>query len=278
MSIKLILLDLDGTLLTSEKTISPANYAALERCAAAGIHIVPSTGRFYGGMPQVVRELPFVRYVVAVNGAQVCDVKEDRVLRREEIAPEDALRVYDELDKLPVIYDCFLDGWGYMDEKMYARIDEFIADPRVNKMVKELRRAVPDFKGFIAREDRPLQKLQMFFADMGRRETELERLPKLFPELSVSSSIPNNIEINAKNANKGEALRFLCRYLGLDVSESMSFGDSGNDLSMILAAGVGVAMANAEPSLLDAADYATDTNDNDGVAKAIQRFCPELEL
>ena len=278
MSIKLILLDLDGTLLTSGKQISPANYAALERCTAAGIHIVPSTGRFYGGMPQVARNLPFVRYIVAVNGAQVYDAREDRVLRREEIFPEDALRVYEELDKLPVIYDCFLDGWGYMDERMYARIDEFIADPRVNKMVKELRRAVPDFKGFVAREGRPLQKLQMFFADMGRREQELERLPRLFPELSVSSSIPNNIEINAKNANKGEALRFLCRHLGLDVSESMSFGDSSNDLSMIVAAGVGVAMANAEQSLLDAADYVTDTNDNDGVAKAIRRFCPELEL
>ena len=279
MSIKLILLDLDGTLLTSDKQISPANYAALERCAAAGIHIVPSTGRFYGGMPQVVRDLPFARYVVAVNGAQVYDAREDKVLRREEIFPEDALRVYDELDKLPVIYDCFLDGWGYMDERMYARIDEFIADPRVNRMVKDLRRAVPDFKGFVARENRPLQKLQMFFADMDRRARELERLPKLFPALSVSSSIPNNIEINAKNANKGEALKFLCRHLGLRIDESMSFGDSSNDLSMIAAAGVGVAMANAEDkSLREAADYVTDTNDNDGVAKAIARFCPELEL
>ena len=92
MAIKLILLDLDGTLLTSDKQISPANYAALERCAANGVHIVPSTGRFYGGMPQVVRDLPFVRYVVAVNGAQVCDLKEDKVLCREEIALDAALR------------------------------------------------------------------------------------------------------------------------------------------------------------------------------------------
>lgn len=274
MAIKLILLDLDGTLLTSQKTISPANYDALERCAAAGVHIVPSTGRFYSGMPQVVRDLPFVRYVAAVNGAQVYDAKEDKVLCREEIAPADARRVFAELDTLPVIYDCFLDGWGYMDEKMYAQIDGFIADPRVNRMVKDLRKPVPDFKGFIARENRPLQKIQMFFTDMDRRAKELERLPKLFPDLSVTSSITNNIEFNAKNANKGEALRFLCRHLGLSIEESMSFGDSSNDLSMIEAAGTGVAMANADQALLDAADYVTDTNDNDGVAKAIARFCP----
>ena len=274
MSIKLILLDLDGTLLTSEKTISPADYDALERCAKGGVHIVPSTGRFYTGMPQVVRDLPFVRYVVAVNGAQVYDVKEDKVLCREEIALDDALRVYEELDKLPVIYDCYMDGFGYDDAAMYERVDEFVSDPRVNAMVKATRKPVPDLRAFLREQGRPLQKIQMFFKDMDRRAKELERLPKLFPDLVVSSSIANNIEINAKNANKGEALRFLCRHLGLGIEESMSFGDSSNDLSMIVAAGVGVAMANADRAVLEAADYVTDTNDNDGVAKAIARFCP----
>ena len=277
MAIRLILLDLDGTLLTGKKTISPRNYEALERAAAAGIHIVPSTGRFYAGMPQAARELPFVRYVVAVNGAQVYDVQEDKVLAREEIAPQDALRVYAELDKLPVIYDCFRDGWGYMDETMYARIDEFISNPGTNQMVKDLRKPVPNFKEFIA-QGPPIQKLQMFFADMDRRAKELERLPGLFPDMAVSSSIVNNIEFNAKNANKGQALRFLCKHLGLLISQSMSFGDSSNDLPMIETAGVGVAMANAEPSLKKAAKYVTDTNENDGVAKAIARFCPELGL
>ena len=274
MDIKLILLDLDGTLLTSEKQISPANYDALERCAAAGVHIVPSTGRIYSGMPQVVRDLPFMRYVVAVNGAQVYDVKEDKVLCREEIELDAAFRVYDELDKLPVIYDCYMGGSGYDDAAMYERIDEFISDPHVNAMVKGTRKPVPDLRAFLREQGCPLQKIQMFFKNMERRAKELERLPKLFPDLAVTSSIANNIEFNAKNANKGEALRFLCRHLGLDVSESMSFGDSSNDLSMIVAAGVGVAMANADRALLDAADYVTDTNDNDGVAKAIARFCP----
>ena len=273
MAVKLILLDLDGTLLTSDKQISPANYRALERCAAAGIHIVPSTGRFYSGMPAVVRELPFVRYVVAVNGAQVYDAKENKILCREEIGLDDALRVFDALDALPVIYDCYQDESGYDDAAMYARIDEFISDPHVNAMVKATRKPVPDLRAFLRARGRPIQKLQMFFKDMDRRAAELERLPKLFPDMAVSSSITNNIEFNAKNANKGQALRFLCRHLGLDVSESMSFGDSGNDLSMILAAGVGVAMANADPALLSAADYVTDANDNDGVAKAIAKFC-----
>lgn len=273
MSIKLILLDLDGTLLTSDKKISPANYAALERAHNAGVHIVPSTGRFFDGIPQVVRDLPFVRYAITVNGAQIYDRQEDKILHRSEIQPADAMRIYDRLDKLPVIYDCFMDGWGYMDRKNYERIDQFIPDPRVNKMVKDLRKPIDDFKGFMARENKPVQKIQMFFTDMEVRKQAWAQLIGEFPEMAVTSSITNNVEINEKHANKGEALGFLCRHLGLEISQSMSFGDGSNDRSMIVAAGIGVAMANADPSLLEIADYVTDTNDNDGVAKAIEKFC-----
>ena len=273
MAIRIILLDLDGTLLTHDKQLSPGNRAALERAVAMGIWIVPSTGRFYQGMPAVVRELPFVRYAVTINGAQVYDGKEDAVLHRAEIAPAAAERVFDRLDTLPVIYDCFLDGWGYMDARHYAQIDRFIADPRVNRMVKDLRRPVEDFRAFIRRENRPLQKIQMFFRDLDRRREALEVLPRDLPDMAVTSSISNNIEINDKAATKGEALRFLCRHLGVDVRDTMAFGDGSNDMTMIQAAGIGVAMANADPALRAAADFVTDTNDADGVAKAIARFC-----
>ena len=91
--------------------------------------------------------------------------------------------------------------------------------------------------------------------------------------MSVTASLPFNIEINIRDANKGEALRFLCRRLGIDIRDSMAFGDGSNDLSMIQAAGIGVAMGNADPAALAAADYITGTNDNDGVAEAIERFC-----
>ena len=273
MAIRIILLDLDGTLLTHDKQLSPGNRAALERAVAMGIWIVPSTGRFYQGMPAVVRELPFVRYAVTINGAQVYDGKEDAVLHRAEIAPAAAERVFDRLDALPVIYDCFLDGWGYMDARHYAQIDRFIADPRVNRMVKDLRRPVEDFRAFIRRENRPLQKIQMFFRDLDRRREALEVLPRDLPDMAVTSSISNNIEINDKAATKGEALGFLCRLLGVEIKDTMAFGDGSNDMTMIRAAGIGVAMANADPALRAAADFVTDTNDADGVAKAIARFC-----
>ena len=273
MSIQMILLDLDGTLLTSDKRLSPGNRAALERAAARGVHIVPSTGRFYSGMPQVGRELPFVRYVVSINGALIYDAAEDKVLRRADIAPEDADRLFQRMEQLPVLYDCFIDGWGCMDRRQYEQVESFVEDPGFRRMILELRRPVDDLRGYVVRTGTPVQKTQMFFREAAARNAELERMIRDFPDMSVTSSYPLNIEINAKPASKGEGLRFLCRHLGIDPRDAMACGDGSNDISMLQAAGVGVAMANADPRLLAAADYVTGGNDSDGVAEAVERFC-----
>lgn len=270
MSVKAILLDLDGTLLNSDKIVSPANYAALEKAAAMGVHIVPATGRFYEGMPEVVRNLPFVRYAVSVNGAEIYDTKEKRVLHKEELEPEEAVAIYEYLSSLPALCDAYVEGWGYMDRSYYARIDEFTTVPYVVKMLKELRTPVDDMKGFLAQHK--VQKVMAFFNDMERRAVELERVKALFPNTAVSSSIANNIEVNAKKATKGGALLNLCAVLGIDAKDSMAFGDGSNDLAMIQNAGIGVAMGNAYPGLKEAADFVTLTCDEDGVAHAIKKF------
>ena len=270
MSIKIIALDLDGTLLNSQKLISPADYDALARAAERGVYIVPTTGRFYDAMPEVVRQLPFVRYAITVNGAEVYDAAEKKVLHRAELEPDRAMAVYEYFESLPGICDCYMDGWGYMERSHYDRIDAYSPVPYVRTMLKELRTPVDDLKAFI--RGRRVQKVMVFFADMERRALELERVPAKFPDLLATSSIANNIEVNAAGANNGDALRFLCAHLGLDIGQSMSFGDGSNDLSMIRAAGVGVAMANAYDGLKEAADFVTLSCDQGGVAHAVEKF------
>lgn len=272
MAVGLVLLDLDGTMLTGDKQISPATYAALERASEMGVQIVPCTGRFYGGIPQVVRELPFVRYFITVNGGNVWDRRENKVLCRAEIPVEQGLKLFDAMDKLPVIYDCFVDGAAWMARTNYARIDEFISVPKDNEMVKTLRTPVDDLRRFVRETGKPLQKTQMFFADIAVRNAMLPRIREQFPELLVSTSLVNNIEFTVPSASKGEALRFLAAHLGVAVADTMAFGDMDNDRSMIEAAGIGVAMGNAEQCLKDIADHITDTNNADGVAKALEQF------
>ena len=97
---KLILTDLDGTLLREDKSLSPVNRAALERAAAQGAEVVLATGRFYGGIPQELRDLPFLRYFILMNGAKIYDRRTDRALGRAEIPWETAEAVIDLLEPL----------------------------------------------------------------------------------------------------------------------------------------------------------------------------------
>ena len=118
-----------------------------------------------------------------------------------------------------------------------------------------------------------MQKLQLYFSDLNLRARLLNELPQRFPKLAFSSSMPFNIEVNAPDATKGCALLTLCGLLDIDQRDTMALGDGTNDLDMIQKAGVGVAMGNAEASVIAAADYVTESCNDGGFAKAVYKFC-----
>lgn len=271
--IRLIALDLDGTLLDTRKQLSEENRAALTRAARAGIHIVPTTGRFFDGMPEAVRALPFLRYAITINGAEVADHRTGEELYKADIPLARALELMRYLDTLPVIYDCYQDNAGWISQHLKARIDSTVKDPHFRRMLHELRKPVPELKAFVTERNRDIQKIQFFIPTPELRQELLETLPKMFPELAVSSSVSENIEVNAAGATKGKALLGLAKRLGIPREGTMAFGDGLNDLSMLEAAGVGVAMENACAEAKAAADYITLSNDEHGVAYAIEKYC-----
>ena len=270
--VRLIALDLDGTLLNSKKELTPRSYAALESAAAAGIEIVPATGRFHKGMPEVIRALPFVRYVITINGAQVVDIRSGETVYSADIPTDEALAFYEYLDTLPVIYDAYIDGWGYMTGAMQEALEGFGMLPFQLVMMRELRSPVPELKEYIRAGRRKVQKMQLFTPDSALRERLLAALPGKYPQYAISASLPNNIEINSRDADKGRALRELAKHLGLDIAQTMAFGDGLNDLAMLRAAGVGVAMDNAHPDVKAAADRIAPDCDSDGVAIVIEEL------
>ena len=271
--IRIIALDLDGTLLNSDKQLTDRTRAALERAARAGIEIVPTTGRFYGAMPQIIRELPFVRYTITINGAEVADLQTGQVIYKAELPWQQAVEIMSFLDTLPVLYDCYMDNAAFMTAAFRDRIDELVSIPHYQKMLRELRKPVPELKAFVAGQQHGIQKMQFFTNLPDLRLKMLEELPRLFDGLSVSSAVVDNVEINQTHANKGEALMALASHLGVPREGVMSFGDGLNDLTMLHAAGVGVAMANACPEAKEAADHITLSCDEDGVAAAIETLC-----
>jgi Cof subfamily protein (haloacid dehalogenase superfamily) len=262
----IIALDLDGTLLNSKKELSAGNREALERAAEAGWEIVPTTGRFYGGMPDFIRELPFVHYAITINGAYV------EGIYSAEMPYKQAIDIMKYLDELPVIYDCYMNNDAFMTEALKAKVDEIVENPRIRKMFYDLRKPVPELKEFLENRGQDVQKIQFFTKDANLRLELLEELPRVFENIAVSSSSPQNIEINQKDATKGLALTALADYLGVDRDHTIAMGDGLNDISMLETAGIGVAMANGCKEALEAADWVTGHCDEDGVAKAIERF------
>ena len=272
MDIKLISFDLDGTFLDESKSIPRRNMQAIEAAAEKGVYIVPATGRTYTGLPDSLKELPFIRYYITANGSCIYDKHESRAIYKAMIPLELAMRFYEHLDTLPVVYDCYMESSGYMTAGMWEQLDDYVPHPHMLRHIKSMRQPVEDLKSFLISRGEDLLKMQMFFKDHEERERQLEILPGFFPELVFSSSIPGNIEVNILDGTKGQALIRLCDLLGLDVSQSMALGDGSNDRDMIKAAGLGVAMENAEPGLLPLADYITAHCNEAGFAQAIEKF------
>lgn len=269
----IIALDLDGTLLNSQKKLSERNLHVLYKATEIGWEIVPTTGRFYDGIPEIVRKLPFIKYAITVNGAAVINVQTDEVIYKAEMKCEKAIEIMRWLDKYPVIYDCFMDNSGWMTETLKQRIDEVVENPYSRKMLHELRKPVKELKLFLEEKKHDVQKVQFFVKDPLLRIEMMNSILHTFDNVMVSSALPQNVEINQVHANKGEALMALAKYLKVKQEETVSFGDGLNDLSMIEASGVGIAMYNGCNEIKKSADWIVSSCDEDGVAEGIEKFC-----
>ena len=283
--IRIIALDLDGTLLDSEKRLSEVNRDALQRAAEKGVLIVPTTGRFFGMMPPAVRDLPFVRYAITINGAQVYDRETDTAIVKDEIPLDMALGVMEVLDRYDVIYDCYRANWGWMTAALQDKAADYATNEHYLKMVREFRKPVPELKQHLRETaaDGDVQKIMLFARNGGDGRGGRPRPPAIldsiraelaarFPEIKVTASTWNNIELNIKTAHKGNALRRFAEHLGLGLENCMAFGDGMNDFTMVEAAGLGIAMANAEPEVKRVAKWIAPSNDEDGVAAGLVKW------
>ena len=207
--IRIISLDLDGTLLDSQKRLSEENRAALEEAAAKGVHIVPTTGRFFGMMPQAVRDLPFVRYAITINGAQVFDRETGNAIVREEIPLDMALEILELLDGYDIIYDCYRSNWGWMTESLQNKAEEYATDAHYVKMVREFRNPVADLKQYLksTAEEGDVQKIMLFARNTPGSDAVtkaiVDAVAERFPSIKATSSTWNNLELNIATAHKG---------------------------------------------------------------------------
>ncbi len=267
--------DLDGTWLATDKSLPAGNVRALDRLQAAGGTFVPCTGRNASMLPVEVIAHPSCRLAIAANGAAAYEVLHDGVETRlgqrlfsVPMGAERALALYERLHDLDVTFDLFVGEEVYVERWRFAKILGFGIEPHMLAYLQagrtQLDLTVPQILEEVCVDGgEPLMRITMFWDDPADRDRILE-VVREDPSLVIVSSWKGGFEISDARATKGNALVWACDYLGVDLRDVVAFGDSGNDASMLSAAGMGVAMGNGTDEARAAADCVCGTNDEGG--------------
>lgn len=271
-NIRMIGLDLDGTLLDSNKVFTEYSRKIIGEAIKRGIIVLPATGRPVTGIPKEILEFPGIRYVLSSNGARVVDMKTGKVLYERLIPYEAGKKLMELLGRFDAILEIYYDGIGYTNVEDLKRVEQYMPSAPMVQYIRNTRRPVEDVWEMYLRKHRPTDKIQALFADMDERAAAFAAVREELPEIQACGALSNNLEANGKGAEKGIALLKLGEILGIPAENIMACGDGSNDIAMIRDAGFGVAMANAIDEVKAAADYVTLSNDEDGVAKAMERY------
>lgn len=269
--IKMVALDLDGTTLNRKKEISPRTAAAFDLAMAQGVHIVVSTGRTFHSLPEQIFGIRGLEYVITSNGAHITRLADRTKIYENNLAPEAVLAVIDRIRDRGMSIETFVSGKAYIDQEEFNDVAAHGSDYRDAEYILTTRNPVPRICDFMAAHRSQIENISLNFRNLSEKDRWLAELSKL-PGITVTSSFAHNLEIGGANTSKATALRHLMALLDVERSELMACGDSLNDQRMLQLAALGVAVANAAPEIKETADYVTDSNDDDGVAKAIERF------
>ncbi len=238
--LKLIALDIDGTLLNDQGEIPEENHQAIQQAKQKGIHVVLSTGRSIITCREYAKSLKLTSYLVTSNGAEVWDNK-GTLLQQHVLRASLVDKMYEMVQAYKTRF------WAISTDRIWS--DEMPEDIFARHWLKF---------GFEFDDMQKKEEIATLLADTG--------------ELEVTSSTPTNLEINARGVHKARGLQYVCERLGIGMQQVIAMGDSLNDLEMIKAVGCGIAMGNAQEELKQAADWITKTNEEAGVATAIKQW------
>lgn len=267
---KLIALDMDGTLLNEDKTISLENFTAIQNAKAKGVKVVLATGRPVMGIQRYLNYLNLMEegdYAISFNGALVQSTKSGEILG-EILMKHSDLKYLGDLSK-------------ELGLNIHALTQTSCITPKLNKYseleatMNHIPLEIIDFEDIS--KDTIIVKI-MFIDEPEVLEAAISKIPKeVYEKFSVLRSAPYFLEFLNKRVNKGSGIELLAEKLGIMPKEIICVGDAGNDIHMIKYAGLGVAMDNAVPEVKEIADFITKSNCNNGVAHVINKFILETE-
>lgn len=294
--IRIVALDLDGTLLSHHSTITPLTRQAIAEAVARGVVVLPATGRALANLPPVVAQLPGVRYALTSNGAAVWDLGSDplsavysrysNAAERRTTEPvclihrpfptEKAREVFALYQEFNGALSIFCDGRVIRDARAQERMDQRLARHAASTEARQPNdgrfHIVRETAEWMSRHAHEIEKFCMFFETVEQTQAALPRFYAL-KDVEVVQGSPDNIEVTAKGVDKGEALLALADLLGLPRESTLAVGDSDNDRAMLEKAGTAAVMANGMEHIKALADIVSENDcDHDGVAEIFHRL------
>lgn len=275
MDYKLICIDMDGTLLNDKKIISERNLSAIRLANEKGVRIAVCTGRIFTSADFFSDILGVKSPVIASNGAYIREKDSDEVVLKATLGAEKCkklLSVFREYDIYPHYYTSdtvFTEKLVY-SSTFYQEVNKTLPKDKQVKII-----LVKDWDEVFEKYESEIFKGVAVDQDMEKIKSAKIALRDM-DGFEVVSSRFDNFEVMNKGVSKGSAVKKLADYYGIKSEQTICIGDSENDLSMIKFAGLGVAMGNADEVIKEAAQYITDSNNCDGVAKVIEKFVLEV--
>ncbi len=266
---KLIVSDMDGTLLNDQKKVSENTKIAIRQLEAHKAKFTLATGRIYPAAKSYADDLGITTPLICCNGAVIIDPLTDEVLYGRPISKEVGLQIIKVCEAYGVYYHLYDKNTIYSTrmEKAIAYYEAFSKTlPDAYRIQTEI---VESAEGLFDQTE--IYKIGAYY-DNTERALEMRKTLENIPGVSGFKSLDTMFDVLMKDTNKGTALRHLCGLLGIPINEVVAFGDNENDLEMLQAAGYGIAMENAEDFVKDVADHVADSNEADGVGRAIENL------
>ena len=268
LNYKLIVSDFDGTLIDDNQRILPEVRAAIDEYVASGGIFAVCTGRMLSSILPQVRALGLKGLVIAYQGTVIADIETGKIIKIGGIEYVDAAEVCKNIEEL---------GYGinvYSDEKIYTNY------PEDNVYLQTYERIIgvkaihikEKMSDYVTRNKLYCQKVLSIVSEDERVKLYSELLKRLGDRFDVTCSAKVLVEISPKGDNKGEAVKFLSDYYKIPIEKTVAVGDNLNDMSMVIAAGVGCAVGNAENELKEVADFIAVSNNEGALAQIIRKF------
>jgi Cof subfamily protein (haloacid dehalogenase superfamily) len=274
--IKLVALDLDGTLFDNSSRISERNLTAIRSITDKGIHVVISTGRPFEGIPFDQIKGTGINYAITANGSGIYEISTGKCLYENAMDEELVTPILNFLLTRDIHMDAFIGGKGYTPVQCVETAQKLTVPSSIKNYIITTRTRLDNILQFIHENQLKVQKMTLnFYPAADGTLIDRETVRKFLvsnPSITTVCGGYNNLEFTRADANKGVGLRKLAEIFGVNPDATMAIGDTENDLAIIEAAGIGVAMGNATDAVKAKADYVTTSNTEDGVAAAIEHF------